>query len=166
MTTPFKLYKRSPNEIEYREAWFSKGMVVDHWGICGDRGRTQPHPVANTAMRQRWFEILRSRADELGFQPIPASKYATLIVQQPIAGHGTPEDLELRHRVEDYLHDLTGWLGLGHCDGGSIGSGSMEIFCHVVDFDIAHRAVTRELATSAYRTFRVLDREQTNAIAD
>lgn len=42
-------------------------------------------------------------------------------------------DLKKRTRLEDHLNELLGWTGLGHCDGGSIGSGTLEACCLVVD---------------------------------
>jgi hypothetical protein len=58
--------------------------------------------------------------------------------------------------VESYLNEQLGWFGLGFCDGGSIGSGSMEAACPVVDFDIAATALAPELAKSSLSGFSIL----------
>jgi len=51
------------------------------------------------------------------------------------------------------MNHVTGWLGLGHCDGGSSGSGTMEVFCIVVDFALAKAALERELRDSPFAGF-------------
>jgi hypothetical protein len=43
--------------------------------------------------------------------------------------------------------------GLGYCDGGSIGSGTMEVFCIVVDRAIAKRVIATILAECGYNEF-------------
>ena len=53
-----------------------------------------------------------------------------------------------------------GWTGLGHCDGGSIGSGAMEACCFVVDFEIAKRVVAAALSDTPFADFtRIYDEE-------
>jgi hypothetical protein len=81
-----------------------------------------------------------------------------LIVEYPIDGMGSEADLDRRHQLEDGFNELVGWLGLGILDGGSIGSGTMEVALLVVDFGIAKaaleaRTVGTELAgfTRIYR---------------
>ena len=45
------------------------------------------------------------------------------------------------------LNEGLGWTGLGCCDGGSIGSGTMEACCYVVDFE--RDVLTKELAETS-----------------
>jgi len=91
-----------------------------------------------------------------GFAPLADEDHHILLVQRPVDGFGTPADLEQRHALEDYLNEQLGWLGLGHCDGGSIGSGAMEAACPVVDFDIAAAALALELAQSVFSDFTIV----------
>lgn len=55
--------------------------------------------------------------------------------------------------LEDKLNDILGWNGLGYCDGGSIGSGTMEAACFVVNFDIAKRVVEEELKGTEFADY-------------
>ena len=71
-------------------------------------------------------------------------------MEYAINGFGDGCDIDRRHQLEDHLNELTGWLGLGYCDGGSTGSGTMEVFCQVVDFALAKEALERELKGSQY----------------
>ncbi|WP_201778926.1 hypothetical protein [Rhodopirellula islandica] len=51
------------------------------------------------------------------------------------------------------MNETLGWTGLGHCDGGSIGSGTMETCCIVVDFEIAKRVIAADLAGTKFADF-------------
>jgi hypothetical protein len=88
-----------------------------------------------------------------GYHPIPPSRFQTLVVEYPIDGFGDENDLSFRHAAEDFLNNHLGWLGLGHCDGGSTGGNSMEVFCKVVDFDRAKAAVERDHPASRFGQF-------------
>lgn len=37
----------------------------------------------------------------------------------------------------DLMNECLGWTGNGHCDGGDIGSGTINIFSYVIDPEIA-----------------------------
>lgn len=61
---------------------------------------------------------------------------------------GTKKDLDKRHRLEERLNELIGWIGLDHVNGGSIGSGTMEAGCVVVDYKIAKTVIEKKLKSS------------------
>ncbi|MDI7776055.1 hypothetical protein [Asticcacaulis sp. EMRT-3] len=69
------------------------------------------------------------------------------------------DEVDMRHALEVFLDDWTGRLGLGHCDGGSSGQGTMEVCCFVVDFDLAKAALEPILADSEFRTYRRIYRD-------
>ena len=151
----FKRYRRSSGVIEYHEAWPEDGAVLEHWGACGERGQTRRHPAGTASDQLNILKELKAKAATLGFKPIPMSRHVEVIVQRPVAGMGTPQDLDERHALEEFLNEQTGWLGLGLCDGGSIGSGSMEAVCYVVDAEVARSALARELAKSRFNAFTI-----------
>jgi len=71
---------------------------------------------------------------------------------------GTKEDVAKRHALEDRLNEALGWTGLGECDGGSIGSGTMEACCFVVDSEIAKRVIENDLAGTEFSDYlRIYD---------
>lgn len=93
-----------------------------------------------------------------GFAEFAEDDHRSLLVEYEVDGFGTDADLEKRHSLEDRMNDLLGWTGLGHCDGGSIGSGTMEVCCLVVDFDKAKLVIEADLAGTAYSNFtRIYD---------
>lgn len=151
----FKRYKRTSIGLEYHEAWPEDEVVVEHWGICGERGQTHQYPASTAGDQRKILKELKTKAAAMGFKPIPLSRHTAVIVQRSIDGMGTVEDVDERHALEDFLNEETGWLGLGHCDGGSIGSGSMESYCYVVDAKLARAALARELAKSRFSAFSI-----------
>ncbi len=48
------------------------------------------------------------------------------------------------------MNDLLGWTGLGHCDGYSVGLGTLELCCLVVDYELAQEVIAAELAGSEF----------------
>jgi hypothetical protein len=150
-----KLYRRHDGRLQYREAWVDGESIVEHVGAYGERGSTSLHKASDPIQQREVMEAIAAAARADGFEAIPEERLVGLMVSKEILGAGTKEDLRRRHELEDFLNELTGWRGLGHCDGGSIGSGSMEAFCLVVDYGIAAAVVERELASSPFNDFVV-----------
>ncbi len=71
---------------------------------------------------------------------------------------GTTEDLNKRHKLEERMNERLGWTGLGECDGGSIGSGTMEVCNYVIDFDIAKKVIEDDLKGTIFSDYtRIYD---------
>src|SRR4051794_659330 len=68
-----------------------------------------------------------------------------IIVQYRINGFGSDDDLARRHRVEELVDDALQASKLGECDGGEIGSGTMNIFLVVSDVGRAQVLLIRML---------------------
>jgi hypothetical protein len=149
-----KLYQRIEGCLHYHELWIRDRVVVEHCGICGERGQVHEHAVADDAQAGALFNELKREARRKAFRSIPRSRHATLVIEYPLDGTGSTDDLQRRHEVEAFLDQQIGWLGLGHCDGGSTGSGTMEIFCIVVDFELAKTSLSRELSRSPFSGFQ------------
>jgi len=89
-------------------------------------------------------------AIESGFEPIGVEGQQILLVEYRIDGFGTPNDLEKRHKLEDRLNETLGWTGIGHADGGSIGSGTKAVACVVVDADAAKNTIESDLRNTPF----------------
>lgn len=134
------------------------GKVTEHWGPLGERGDDREHSVdPKLSGEENLLRILRPSLAK-GYEPIDIDSHAALIVEYIIDGWGTDADLAKRHELENYLNDMLGWTGLGHCDGGSIGSGSMEVCCFVVDFEAAKNLIEDELNDTEFADYsRIYD---------
>jgi len=106
------------------------------------------------------LERILASARKDGYEEIDPEDRRRLIVEYPIHGMGNSADLERRHRLEQHLTETLGWTGLGMCDGGSIGSGTMEVCCFVVDFDRAKAVVEKSLEATEFADYsRIFDED-------
>jgi hypothetical protein len=149
-----KLYKNSQGELLYWETWDKdeKNGIV-HWGKVGQTGQ---HKEIKSGLFTNFRKIIQKEIDEKikeGFQEFDESKLSFLEIEFIIEGFGTNEDLEKRHRLEEKMDAVLGWSGIGHCNGGSIGSGTMEVGCEVVDFDIAKSVIEEKLKDTEFSNY-------------
>lgn len=148
-----KLYKRIDNILYYHEAWKDDSTVIEHFGVVGEQGEIREHCVSAGKSSRAMIKEILAPARALGYKPISDDDHEILIVEYPVNGFGTDADLDKRVELEDKLNDSLGWTGLGYCDGGSIGSGTMEAACFVVDFSIAKRVLEEELRGTEFADY-------------
>lgn len=128
-----------------------------HWGMLGTKGDTKT--INSTSLRKKEIDRLTSE----GFRPINPEAHATLMIEYAIAGMGTSADLDKRHRLEERMNETLGWTGLGACDGGSTGSGTMEVCNLVVDFQLAKTVIEKDLEGTEFGNFtRIYDENATD----
>jgi hypothetical protein len=156
-----KLYRRENGRVvEYHEAWVHGSKIVEHWGELGERGQTREHRRRKKLREEEDLAQILSQAMAEGFESIDIDDHSRLIIEYSIDGMGSARDLDNRYSLEDRMNDTLGWTGLGHCDGGSIGSGTMEVCCFVVDFETAKWAVMRDLKGTEFGDYsRIYDED-------
>jgi len=156
-----KLYRFSDEKAEYWETWEDEDKShTIHWGDVGTRGEstTLHSTLFNKAEKTIQKEV--DRLVDLGFRPIDVSDHIALLIEYAVDGMGTAEDIEKRNRLQSRMSETLGWTGLGQCDGGSIGSGSMEVCNYVVDFDIAKAVIAHDLAGTEFENYtRIFDED-------
>ena len=157
-----KLYKNIDNKLHYWETWDKDDKTaIIHWGIVGQRGQNkQVKGGLFSNFRKKVQQEIEEKLNE-GYAEFDEDKVSFLEIEYKIDGFGTEEDLDKRHRLEEKMDQVLGWTGLGHTDGGSIGSGTMEVGCIVVDFDIAKTVIEEELKDTEFgdysRIFKMND---------
>ena len=154
-----KLYKFTDTKKEYWETWDNDdGSHTVHWGELGTTGESKD---IKGSLLKKPEKIIQKEIDEMvsnGFRPI--EEEYTLLIEYEVEGMGTKEDVEKRHRLQDRMSETLGWAGLGHCDGGSIGSGTMEICNYVVDFEVAKSVIEKDLKGTEFENYtRIYDEE-------
>lgn len=145
-----KLYKRIDGALHYHEAWEADGEIVEHWGRVGERGQQRSHKMRRGQSEDEAIEAVLSAARDAGFEATDDEDHAIVLVEYLVEGMGTAKDLEKRHALEERMNETLGWTGLGNCDGGSIGSGTMEVCCLVVDAKIARRVIAHDLKCTSW----------------
>ncbi|MGV3608923.1 MAG: hypothetical protein ACO1RA_21140 [Planctomycetaceae bacterium] len=154
-----KLYKQVDGVLHYHEAWCNGPKMTEHWGVAGERGESKEHKRAKGEEEEAAVERVLQSALEQGFAPIEYEDHAILLIEYAIDGFGTPTQLKKRHALEDRMNETLGWTGLGMCDGGSIGSGTMEVCCFVADFDVAKRVIENDLKGTEFSDYTRIVRE-------
>ena len=154
-----KLYKLIGDQKEYWETWDNdNGSHTVHWGKLGTRGESKE---VKSSLFKKAESIIQKEIDGLigqGYHPIEDEDRVTLLIEYVVEGMGTAEDVEKRHRLEARMNEALGWTGLGACDGGSIGSGTMEVCNYVVDFELAKSVIESELSGTEFSNFtRIFD---------
>jgi hypothetical protein len=157
-----KLYKRVESEIHYWETWdVDKKTGATHSGIIGKRG---DYKEIKSGFFSNFRKDIQKEIDKYcanGFQEVDIEKHYTLLIEFSVDGMGTKEDVEKRTQLQDRMNETLGWTGLGHCDGGSIGSGTMEVCCFVIDFEIAKKIIENDLKETEFSDYvRIYDEEQ------
>lgn len=149
-----KLYRFSDESKDYWESWEeSPGTYTVHWGALGTTGESKTIHATSPHEAERLLNNEMDDYVERGFKPIEPEDHAILLIEFGIEGMGTTNDLSKRHRLEDRMNETMGWTGLGECDGGSIGSGTMEVCCFVVDFDLAKQVIEGDLVGTEFADF-------------
>jgi len=154
-----KLYRFSDAVTQYWETWDNEdGTHTVHWG---DLGTTGDRKIIKPSFLKRAERKVQAEVDEMvaaGFQEISLDDHHVLLIEYEMDGMGTAEDLDKRIRLQDRMNGTLGWTGLGHCDGGSIGSGTMEICNFVVDFELAKAVIENDLEGTEFSDYtRIYD---------
>ena len=153
-----KLYKKIKGTLRYHEAWADGGKITEHWGIVGERGESREHKMPKRKSEDKALrEVLQGAFDD-GYDELEDLK--VVLIEYPVKGMGSAGDLEKRHTLEDRMNETLGWTGVGHCDGGSIGSGSMEVCCMVVDVEIATRVIAEDLKGTEFANYSRIYEEE------
>lgn len=141
-----KLYKTVDGQLHYWETWRDDATSASmHYGIVGDNGEHKVIEDKNTLeLRNIIGKAVQDKINE-GYQEIEGEKLYVLQIEYLVDGFGTEEDLIKRRELQDRMDQLLGWKGLGHCDGGSSGSNTMEVCCYVVDFELAKKIIAQDL---------------------
>jgi predicted DNA-binding WGR domain protein len=157
-----KLYKLIDHKLHYWETWDKDSeTAIIHWGIVGQRGEDKEVSSESGSSFHAVVQKEIVEKQKEGYAEFDEDKIAFLEIEYKVDGFGTEKDLEKRYALENHLDELLGWTGLGHVDGGSIGSGSMEVGCAVVDFEIAKKVIEDNLVSTEFvgytRIFRMGD---------
>ena len=156
-----KLYKETGDELLYWEAWDKNDRTgIVHWGKVGELGQSKE--VASgifSNFRKEMQKEFDQKVTE-GYKEIDSENLERLVIEYNIDGMGSESDLIKRHSLESRMNEFLGWRGLGHCDGGSIGSGTMEVICFVVNFNLAKNLIEEDLKDTELSDYSKIFKEE------
>ena len=157
-----KLHKNSNGTQHYWETWAEDNRTgIVHWGIIGENGESRE---VKSKLFKSYKKIIQKEINEKiedGFAPIEEDDLKFLIIEYKLeSDFGNDEDLEKRHKLEAKMNEDLGWCGIGHCDGGSNGMGTMEVACLVVDFEIAKKLIEKKLEHTEFSNYTKIYEEE------
>jgi hypothetical protein len=150
-----KLYKEIDGQPHYWQTWEEdEDKAFIYCGVVGQVGETYIVTLEETPNFREVMqdEILKKRNE--GFKEFDNEDMTYLEIEYEIDGFGSLEDLSKRHRLERHLNNALYYAGLGRVDGGSIGGGTMEVGCLVVDFEVAKRIVENVLKHTEFNNYK------------
>jgi len=148
-----KLYKGTKDGVLYHEAWSADLIITEHWGKLGELGSTRDYEISESDDPDDTLQALLAPARARGFTELDEDELRLLLIEYRIVGMGNAADLHKRHALEDRMNEVLGWVGLGQCEGGNSGYGTMEVCCLVVDFELARSVIAADLAGSAFADY-------------
>lgn len=149
-----KLYKTVNGQLHYWETWEeNRRTATIHWGIVGEEGEQKEVSSGFFSSVHKSVQKLIDQKLEEGYTAFEEEQLATLEIVYTIDGFGNEADLDKRYLLEEKLNQILGWTGLGEVDGGSIGSGTMEVACLVVDVEIAKKVIQKELQNTEFEDY-------------
>lgn len=149
-----KLYSPNTDPEHYWEYWENEdGSFTVHWGRLGTKGESEI--VRGSLLRSASAKVkkLESKYISKGYKEIDIEDHAVLIIEYKVDGFGNKDDLAKRHALQDLTDEILGWHGLGFCDGGSIGSGTMDVCCFVVNFSLAMDELSDRLGDTEFSDY-------------
>lgn len=143
-----KLYKEQEGDLLYWEAWEDGREIVIHWGILGDRGESMVVPLPEFEPPMSAIEEHAKEAREAGFSEKRPDDLYELVIRYEISGRGAPDDVERAYLIEELMDETLGWTGNGYCEGNDLTDGALNVYCHVVEPNVAGRTIIEELRTN------------------
>ena len=131
-----KVYRTGNGITEFWESWNEGTESFVRSGKIGEKGLIRrflmKDPKQASEMMQEIEEI-----EKLGYIPRDTEQFDQIVIHYNLENWGSARDHERRVKIEDLMTECLAATGLGVCDGGDLGSGTMNVFCDVVDGNLA-----------------------------
>ncbi|HEY0980294.1 MAG TPA: hypothetical protein VGE18_02705 [Candidatus Paceibacterota bacterium] len=156
-----KLYKETGDGLLYWETWDKSGRAgIIHWGKVGEEG--QSREISSGIFSSFKKEVQKEYDQKIieGYTEVADELLERLVIEYKVDEIESENDLTKRHNLESRMNEFLGWRGLGHCDGGSIGGGTMEVLCFVVNFDLAKNLIEEDLKDTGLSDYSRIFKEE------
>lgn len=154
------LYKRTDGVLHYVEARVEGDLLSEYRGIVGESGELcESRLPARADVPQAIADALRAWREQ-GFSEIGWADHTILMIEHRVGKACTQEDCDKRIMLERRIGALLDRTGLGGTSGGEVWPKAYEVFCLVVDFDIAKRVIVAELQGTEYENAWIYEEDQ------
>jgi len=141
----YKLASYQDGQLLYWETWHGDKSLIIHEGIVGHPGKTYERNLFRTKKYESVMKALVKEKQEEGYELVDDDELIGFVVQYPYEEGNEQEALNKRDKVEGILNEHLGWTENGHADGGKIGRGTTNIFCYVLNPEVAVKTVLKKL---------------------
>ncbi len=134
-----QLTKRNGSDTFYKTIYTEGRVIVQHQGIVGAWVKEDVNEIRVSRFKRLGRQILQlvEGLERQGYRELQETDYTELVVQFRYDAGQDEEALERRHMMEEMIDEGLLHTGNGSCEGGDIGSGTMNIYYHVVDVEAA-----------------------------
>lgn len=147
-----KLYRLTAELREYWETWqHDDGSQIVHWGELGTKGMTRFVKDSLFSKAEKKVKKEIASLEKQGFRKLEPEWL--VMIEYGINGLDGEKALEKRYLIQDRMNQVLGRTGLGHCDGGSIDSETMEICNLVIDPHLAQTVIAEDLAATEFKDY-------------
>ncbi len=146
-----KLYKREKdNSLRYAEYWIDDIEIILHTGKVGRKGKVEKYFLGKDFNSEKSFvSFFLKKYEPQNYKRITDEEICYIAVQFPMKSlKGNKRDHWLKDKVQEYLNDWLGWVGLGNVEGFDMGelinypkTYALTIFCEVVDEERGIKAI-------------------------
>jgi hypothetical protein len=149
-----RAYKEVNDDLLYFHIWEEdETNAVFYQGAMGDKGELEH---VTTKIADELTDIINKKVDELndtGWSGIDDDEYDVLIIEYKIGEEASEKDQVKHQAVQERMNEVLELTGVGWCDGGSIGEGTMEICCVVFDYQLAYDIINEDLNETEFEDF-------------
>ncbi|WP_419175097.1 hypothetical protein [Desulfosediminicola sp.] len=147
-----KLYRLTEELREYWETWqHDDGSQIVHWGELGTKGMTRFVKDSFFSKAEKKVKKEIESLQRQGFRELEPEWL--VMIEYGLNGLDGEKALEKRYLIQDRMNQVLGWTALGHCDGGSIDTNSIEITNLVIDAELAKTVIAAELADTDFKDY-------------
>ena len=135
-----QLTKQNGSDTLYQTIYTEERLIVQHQGIVGEWVRAEDvREIRVSRFKRLGVQILQliEKFERQGYRELNETDYRELIVQFSYEKDQEETALERRYMMEEVVNDGLLHTGNGYCEGGDIGSGTTNIFYHVLDVEAA-----------------------------
>jgi hypothetical protein len=139
-----KVYRTRNGITEIWESWTASGEVFIRSGKVGEGAE-----LRSFSLKERGRATLMIKEVEgieaAGFKALEMEDFVQVVIHYRLQRWGSVDDHARRVAIEDLMTECLTRTGLGICDGGDIGSATINIFCEVVDAATAEPIIINQL---------------------
>ena len=137
-------YLQTHAHIQYWESWNEGTEAFIRSGKVGEISEIRKFTMKDPRQASEMMKEIE-RVQNSGFTPREMEQMIQVVIHYRLERWGSTLDHDRRVKIEDLMNDCLIASGLGFCDGGDIGSGTINIFCEVVDAEVAERIIVDKL---------------------